>query len=130
VQLHQILNPLRLVLRALGDEDNVTQRQLPAHVMMLWDPSQFKGLYWHGKHVYIAKASEIDKSEINKWTLLTNFKGIDTFQMSYLYIQCNDVQIVKSTKGEINKHKYGLYLQWCLFVTGCPFPCLFLSLSQ
>ena len=21
----------------------------------------------------------------------------------------------------MNKHKYGLYLQWCLFFTGCPF---------
>jgi hypothetical protein len=26
-----------------------------------------------------------------------------------------------STKGKINKLKYGLYLQWCLFFTGCPF---------
>ena len=40
----------------------------------------------------------------------------------YIYIQCcNDVQMVKGTQGKINKHKYGLYLQWCLFFTGCPF---------
>ena len=33
----------------------------------------------------------------------------------YVYIQCcNDVQMVKGTQGKINKHKYGLYLQWCL----------------
>uniref|UniRef100_A0A8C7T7D4 Mannose receptor C-type 2 n=1 Tax=Oncorhynchus mykiss TaxID=8022 RepID=A0A8C7T7D4_ONCMY len=25
------------------------------------------------------------------------------------------------TQDKINKHKYGLYLQWCLFFTGCPF---------
>ena len=38
------------------------------------------------------------------------------FQMSYyVNIQCcNDVQIVKVIKGEENKHKYGLDLQWCL----------------
>jgi hypothetical protein len=26
-----------------------------------------------------------------------------------------------STKGKINKHKYGLYLQWRFFITGCLF---------
>jgi hypothetical protein len=43
-------------------------------------------------------------------------KIIKTFQVSYyVYIQCCNVQIV--TKGKINKHKYGLNLQWCLFFT-------------
>ena len=52
-----------------------------------------------------------------------SFKTIKTLQISYyVYIQCcNNVQMVKGTQGKINKHKYGLSLQWCLFFTGCPF---------
>ena len=47
-------------------------------------------------------------------------KRIKTFQMSYYVLMqcCNDVKIVQ---GKINKLKYRLYLQWCLFFTGCPF---------
>jgi hypothetical protein len=83
-------------------------------------------------YVNIAKASEVDN--IQKWKTIKmnskhyiywSSKRIKTLQMSYyvcVYIH-SVVTICKwlSTKGKINKHKYGLYWQWCLYFTGCLF---------
>ena len=50
-------------------------------------PSQFKwkGLYWHGKHVYIAKTNikTINVKIISKHYTHKSFKGIKAFQMLY-----------------------------------------------
>ena len=58
----------------------------------------------------------------SKHNTLRSFKTNREIQMSYhgyvVFKQCDSNW---STKGDVYQHKYGSYLQWCLFFTGCPF---------
>jgi hypothetical protein len=72
-----------------------------------------KALYWHGKRVYIAKASEINKSEkkqnnINKKTFEFNsryctqkYRHFKCYIISYVHVQI----VVVGIEGDVGEDK-------------------------